>query len=144
KTSAIEERMARVRRALSPYLGSGTASSSLRAIITQARSLVDKADRLQRDAQKLTGELEQGEAERKVAEEALAKWRTEWREAMNELGRNEATSAGEANEFIADCAEMQKMLGEADRVRSRMEAILADAAAFEKEASALFTQLLPG
>ena len=67
------------------------------------------------------------------AQAALATWRVEWRAAMLEIGRTETASPEEANEYIADCADLQKKFGEADRLRARIEAIRSDADLFERK-----------
>lgn len=140
--AAAEKLIARHRAALTAHLLSA-GEQPLRALVSQSQRLVEKADLLTRDIEKLTADSNIAAADKSEAEAAFKKWQAEWRDAMREIGRTETASPDEANEFIADCADLQKKSSEADRLRARIKAIQSDAEGFEKEAAATFAQLTP-
>jgi uncharacterized protein YhaN len=137
------KRIAQHRAALAAHLPDA-GDQALRTLVSQGLRLVEKADILSRDIERLTAESNIAAIAREEAQAAFTAWKEEWREAMLEIGRTETASPEEANDFIADCAALQEKIGEADRLRARIKAIQSDADLFEKEAAVSFTHLTPG
>ena len=140
--AAAEARIAEYRARLAAHLPP-MGESPLRALVAQGVRLVNRADLLARDLEKLTADAKTADAAQAAADAALADWQTAWREAMLEIGRAETTHPEEAVGFIEGCVELQGQTEQADRLRVRIRAIRSDADKFEVEAAAIFAQLSP-
>jgi uncharacterized protein YhaN len=106
-------------------------------VVANIKNERDRRDIQARDVQRAAAELPHAEMAVKDAQDKLDRWREEWGRAIESLGLGAETTASEANSVLDSIQTLHEKLAEADRVRSRIAGIDADAEKFHNETARL-------
>ena len=122
----------------------------LAAMLDHCQAVVDRIEASHTQRQQLQKSIRQlvqrssaaeGRAERAAAE--IAQWRAQWALAIEPLGLPAETIPAAANQVVTQTAEMFARLAEIRDLDERIQAILSDAALFQRQVDELSAALAP-
>jgi uncharacterized protein YhaN len=122
----------------------------LAAMLDHCQAVVDRIEASETQRQQLQKSIRQlaqrlsaaeGRAERAAAE--IAQWRARWALAIEPLGLPAETIPAAANQVVTQTAEMFARLAEIRDLDERIQAILSDAALFQRQVDELSAALAP-
>ena len=129
---------------------SGSASEALETVLLECEALANQLDESKSKHDSLSKEVKDREAdveswneEHRLATEALEAWKTQWGGQMQSLGLRGETSPLEVDDFIENIRALFSKLGEAEKLRIRINAIDEDAVAFSEQVEACITKIAP-
>lgn len=139
----LNEQLTRLERA-------GSTSKELEIVLLECEALASHLDEAKRKQDSLSKEVKDRESdveslneEHRLATEALEAWTTRWAGEMQCLGLRSETSPSEVDDFFENVRALFSKLGEAEKLRIRINAIDEDAAAFRGEAEAMVVAIAP-
>lgn len=153
--AALEQKMTESRRELSsglPALGEPAMvdGESLQALLDRCQDVVNRvteAESSRQGLQKLLDAVEkerdQARAAARIAEDELRRWRTQWSEAMAQLGLGTDASPSQANTVLDRLRDLFDKLDKADSHARRIEGIDDDSRRFSEDVAALAARLAP-
>jgi uncharacterized protein YhaN len=123
---------------------------SLSALIQRARHMIEQEDRLRRQAEelerereRLVGELELADKRLWFYEEDQRRWRMHWEEAVRPLGLGPGARPVEANAVMEELKSFFDKLREAEALQQRVAGIDRDAETFCSRVAALTSAVAP-
>ncbi len=130
--------------------GSGATSQVLELVLLECESLADDRDRLRQRWEHLTADIREREFEvaalredEQAATGELDACTARWAREMRDLGLPGETSPSEVDEFVERVRELFTRQDEAARLRTRINAIDEEAAAFNREVGAMVASIAP-
>lgn len=139
----LNEQLAGLKRAAS-------ASGELEIVLLECEALASELDEAKRIQDSLSKEVKDREAdmetlreEHRLAAEALEAWKTQWSEQMQSVGLRNETLPSEVDDFVENVRTLFSKLGEAEKLRIRIDTIDEDASVFRTEAEAMIAAIAP-
>lgn len=153
--AALDERIQRCRSELSQALDAlgeppAAESESLAALVERSQNVADRIaaaaaarEQLAKEIAALARDLDHDRRQAEEAEHELADWRREWLSAVEPLGLAAEASPAEANEVLAQLAQLFAKLQEATGYGERIAGIERESAQFVGEVRSLVAALAP-
>ncbi|MFV0277365.1 MAG: AAA family ATPase [Parahaliea sp.] len=128
----------------------GSTSVELEAVLLECEALASQFDEAKRKHDLLSKEVKGRESdveslneEHRLATEALEAWKIQWAMQMQGVGLHGDTSPSVVDDFVENVRTLFSKLGEAGRLRIRINAIDEDAAAFRSQVQAMVASIAP-
>lgn len=132
-------------------LGSaGSTSEELEAVLLECEALASQLDGAKRQHDLLSKEVKDRESdveslneERRLAMEALEAWKMQWATQMQGVGLRDDTQPSVVDDFFENVRTLFSKLGDAEKLRIRINAIDEDAAAFRSQVQVMVASIAP-
>jgi len=128
----------------------GSTSVELEAVLLECEAFVSQLDEAKRKNDLLSKEVKDRESEveslneeHRLATEALEAWTTQWAMQMQSVGLRDDTSPSVVDDFFENVRTLFSKLGDAEKLRIRINAIDEDAAAFRSQVEAMVANIAP-
>ncbi|NKB61269.1 MAG: AAA family ATPase [Gammaproteobacteria bacterium] len=125
-------------------------SEALEIVLLECEALASELDEAKRTQDSLSKEVKDREddmetlrEEYRLAAEALEAWKTQWSEQMQSVGLRNETLPSEVDDFVENVRTLFSKLGEAEKLRIRIDTIDEDASVFRTEAAAMIAAIAP-
>jgi uncharacterized protein YhaN len=128
----------------------GSTSVELESVLLECEALASQLDEAGRKHDLLTKEVKDRESEveslkeeHRLATDALEAWKTQWATQMRSVGLRDDVSPSVVEDFFENLRTLFLKLGEAEKLRMRINAIDEDAAAFRSQVQAMVASIAP-
>lgn len=128
----------------------GSTSVELEAVLLECEALASQLDEAKRKHELLSKEVKDRESdveslneERRLATEALEAWTTQWATQMQGVGLRGETLPSAVDDFFENVRTLFSKLGDAEKLRIRINAIDEDAAAFRSQVQVMVASIAP-
>ncbi|MEZ5549028.1 MAG: AAA family ATPase [Pseudomonadales bacterium] len=128
----------------------GSTSVELESVLLECEALASQLDEARRKHDLLSKEVKDRESEveslneeHRLAAEALEAWKMQWATQMQGVGLRDDTQPSVVDDFFENVRTLFSKLGDAEKLRIRINAIDEDAAAFRSQVEAMVANSAP-
>ena len=128
----------------------GSTSVELESVLLECEAFASQLDEANRKSDLLSKEVKDRESEveslneeHRLAAEALEAWKMQWATQMQGVGLRDDTQPSVVDDFVENVRTLFSKLGDAEKLRIRINAIDEDAAAFRSQVQAMVASIAP-
>lgn len=128
----------------------GSTSVELESVLLECEAFASQLDEAKRKHDLLSKEVKDRESEveslneeHRLAAEALEAWKMQWATQMQGVGLRDDTQPSVVDDFFENVRTLFSKLGDAEKLRIRINAIDEDAAAFRSQVQAMVANIAP-